>query len=154
MVKQSAWVSVLVLLTACSPQLGPPAAKDSAVASPASAAAPDEALAQGFAAWEHGDTDKALSIFRTLNAVGALRPRAEAGDPHAQVALGRIAANSGAADGRVEAEKLYRLAADRGDPDGLNSLGKILRLPAETALVIKAQAVEPVGIAAIRRKAV
>jgi uncharacterized RDD family membrane protein YckC len=76
----------------------------------------DWAIKEGLAAWDVGDTEKALSVFRTLATVGALEPMAKSGDTKAEIAMGRIAANSGASDGRAEALQWYRRAADQGDP--------------------------------------
>jgi hypothetical protein len=80
-------------------------------------------IADGLDAWKQGDTDKGLSILRRVSADGALRPMAQAGDPKAQVAFGRVVENSGIPDAQGEAAKWYQRAADQGDPDGLTSIG-------------------------------
>jgi TPR repeat protein/uncharacterized RDD family membrane protein YckC len=85
--------------------------------------AADWAIKEAFAAWEVADTDKAMTIFRALAAEGGLEPMAKSGNAKADIAMARIAANSGTNNGRLEALQWYRRAADQGDPDAINSIG-------------------------------
>jgi TPR repeat protein len=131
--------SGFVALAACTPSLGPPPAEKSAAPSATiDKEAAQRSIADGLDAWKQGDTEKSLTILRKVSADDALRPLANAGDPKAQVAFGRVVENSGMPEARDEAAKWYQRAADQGDPDGLTSIGLYYQngeggLPKDTA---------------------
>src|SRR6266849_683935 len=117
MIKQRFGICLAIALALISTQasaiIGLQSAHDSEVAPQAAdLAAISAALAD---ALQRGDYETAINI---------LRPFAQAGDPKAQVAMGRFyGIGLGVARDDDAAIVWYRLAAEKGDPDGMNSLG-------------------------------
>ncbi len=77
-----------------------------------------ESFTDGLAAYDGGDYDETVRIWR---------PLAQAGDQYAQVGLaGLYLAGNGVARDPDEAARLYRLAAEQGNSDGQLNLGRLL----------------------------